>query len=320
LIARDENPTVRMTRSAFLLSVRRIAAFDDASIADLRGLLDVDDTAPDALRELAVRLALPGDFARVVEVDEARALTQSSVTRGGWWFAHGGWVAPRRYAMRLIESAGSGVSLQQARVTRIETLHSIQHVTLDDGRVLTAAAVVLANAAEATRLAPQLPAMQRLRGQLTELPSTGFDAPSRPITGDGYVMPALDTRVMLGATYEFDGDPDDPRPQALGHRENLSRLARLVGTAPVIDDLTSLEGRVGWRAINTDRLPSIGALDADEPHRLVLAGLGSRGVTWAALAGEQIAARLAGDPAPFERWIARATDPLRFARRRAGAA
>ncbi|MBN8509983.1 MAG: hypothetical protein J0L57_15395, partial [Burkholderiales bacterium] len=65
-------------------------------------------------------------------------------------------------------------------------------------------------------------------------------------------------------------------------------------------------------------------LPAETPlHRLprtpglyLWCGLASRGITWAALGAQLLAARLARTPWPVERALADAVDPARFALRR----
>ena len=123
------------------------------------------------------------------------------------------------------------------------------------------------------------------------------------------------------------------------------------GAPPPPIDTQPLDGRVGWRATTPDRLPLIGALPwhADrlsdarhtrreqvrmlprERHSLdgptqggitqggltqgglyVLSGLGSRGITWAALAGELLAHWVTGSVCPVEAELRDAMDPARF--------
>jgi tRNA 5-methylaminomethyl-2-thiouridine biosynthesis bifunctional protein len=98
--------------------------------------------------------------------------------------------------------------------------------------------------------------------------------------------------------------------------------------------LARLEGRVGWRATTPDRLPLVGpvvdlaalqALRTDRRHRVdaprhlprvdglyVLAGLGSRGITSAALAGRLLASWITGAPCPVEQRLRDAVDPGRY--------
>ncbi len=87
-----------------------------------------------------------------------------------------------------------------------------------------------------------------------------------------------------------------------------------------------------WRAVSDDRLPLAGPL-ADEaavragagdlagahladlprqPGAFGLFGLGSRGLTLAALMGDLVAAQIEGEPWPIERDLAASVDPARF--------
>ncbi len=84
---------------------------------------------------------------------------------------------------------------------------------------------------------------------------------------------------------------------------------------------------MGWRSLVPDRLPIVGALPAAMPERraeqarfwprqpglMVLGALASRGITWATLCAELVAAQLTGAPWPVESSLADALDPARFA-------
>jgi tRNA 5-methylaminomethyl-2-thiouridine biosynthesis bifunctional protein len=79
-------------------------------------------------------------------------------------------------------------------------------------------------------------------------------------------------------------------------------------------------------------MPLVGAMpdvDAAHAHKVALSGAqladlprspglycasayASRGLVWAALAGEMLASLIEGDPAPLERDLADAMDPARF--------
>ena len=90
----------------------------------------------------------------------------------------------------------------------------------------------------------------------------------------------------------------------------------------------TLHGRVGWRAGSADRLPLVGAAPdpraprparADAPRLLprqpglwLHCGLGSRGLTTAALGAELIAAQASGAPWPLEADLVDAVDPARW--------
>jgi tRNA 5-methylaminomethyl-2-thiouridine biosynthesis bifunctional protein len=69
------------------------------------------------------------------------------------------------------------------------------------------------------------------------------------------------------------------------------------------------------RCATPTRLPALGPLPADQaPGLWVCTGMGSRGLTFAALCGELLAARLHGEPLPVEQRLADALLPQRAAR------
>ena len=202
-------------------------------------------------------------------------------------------------------------------------------------RVLGEAPVlVLANAFDASRLLGDvhLP-LQRVRGQTTELPvaTPGLRLPRLPLTGNGYVLPALaDGRALFGATSQR--DDGEPGLRAGDHEHNLRQLARLTGSAPSFDG-SALTGRVGWRCVAPDRLPLIGAVAdgeavqgqgvrLDQPRFVpraeglyLFTGLASRGITWSALGAQTLAALVSGAPCPLEASLLDAVDAARFVSR-----
>ena len=135
---------------------------------------------------------------------------------------------------------------------------------------------------------------------------------------------------ITGSTY--DRDNDDPEPQAQGHEANLLRLAQLLPQAHLAVDAAELDGAVGFRCAAPDHLPLVGAMPdvnaarsgktglagaplADLPRCPGLycaSGYASRGLVWAALAGEMLASLIEDEPSPLEGDLADALDPGRF--------
>jgi len=216
------------------------------------------------------------------------------------------------------------------------------------GQVIAqAAVVVLASANDTLRLSSALDGAATLplsptRGQLSSLPlGDQVRAPKLPVAGTGYVLPAHGGRLLFGATTSPD-DPDTAMREA-DHRHNLAQATQLGSVSAMTQDALppGLQGRVGWRATTPDRLPYVGPLPlaalpaplagkpaprGDQPRfvpRLrdahggvyVLTGLGSRGITWAALAGELLASWVTGSPSPVEASLRDALDPARVVTR-----
>jgi len=131
--------------------------------------------------------------------------------------------------------------------------------------------------------------------------------PRVPVNGHGSFVAHVPISGALGwftgATYsEVDATtlnlPD-------GHRENLQRLSHLLGDVALALTPRFEEAQVqawtGTRCITIDRMPAVGALDAGpQPSLWVSTGMGSRGLTYAALCAELLAAQLGGEPLPIE--------------------
>lgn len=294
----------------------------------------------EALEQLAAS-GLPAGYLQWLDAAAAREASGLALPHGGWFYPGGGWLAPRTLAATWLAQAGASFDggrdvsavLRQGRLWQL----------LDAaGSVLAEApVVVLANALNAADLAlgaqagePAAPVwpVSAVRGQTTLLPehAPGLRPARLPVSGAGYVLPPRDGWVLCGATSQHH-DPDAHLRES-DHSHNLQRLAALCGSAPEVD-ATSLRGRVGWRMVAPDRLPLVGAVPdlaaaasmsrldqprfvprlADEHGGLfVLAALGSRGITTAALAAEVLASWVTGAPCPVGADLRDALDAARF--------
>jgi tRNA 5-methylaminomethyl-2-thiouridine biosynthesis bifunctional protein len=135
--------------------------------------------------------------------------------------------------------------------------------------------------------------------------------------------------VCAGASYNFD---DDSETRAEDNAGNLTRLEMILPGCAAGLDAPSLGGRVGFRAVPPDRLPLIGQLPDPaatlpageiqlaqlprQPGLYALLGLASRGLVWAQLGAELLAAQIEDAPLPLESQLANALDPGRFWLRR----
>jgi tRNA 5-methylaminomethyl-2-thiouridine biosynthesis bifunctional protein len=198
-----------------------------------------------------------------------------------------------------------------------------------------AGTVVLANASDALRLlaTSHWPVLS-VRGQISlyhfAAGEPALPLPKIPLAGTGYLLPDIDGQAVFGASSQ-PGDTHCEVREA-DHVYNLRRLAQL---SPALEGLppSRLQGRVGWRCVADDRLPLVGAVpdeaafatNPDErldqvPRRPGLythTALGSRGISWAALGAQLLAAQISGAPAPLELSLVDALDPARFALRAA---
>lgn len=287
------------------------------------------------------RLGLPTDYVQAMSAAAASALCGVPLARPAWFYPGGGWVSPGGLARSFLARAGAhatlrcGLFVQQLQRTPSGwALLDAQGLVIDE-----ASTVVIANAADATRLLPHLGwPVHRVRGQISGWPaSAGAQPPCTrlPIAGGGYLLPTVNDTVWFGATSQV-GD-DDPSARDTDHLANLARLGRLT-LEPASVALSDLTGRTAWRCSAGDRLPIVGAVPDTStvtgsvpdqvrfvprlPGLHVFTALGSRGITWCALGAQVLAAQVARAPVPLEASLLDAIDPARFvvrARRRSDA-
>jgi tRNA 5-methylaminomethyl-2-thiouridine biosynthesis bifunctional protein len=201
--------------------------------------------------------------------------------------------------------------------------------------MVRAPVVVIASAMDAPRLLEtQFAPIRPIRGRTTRLAAGELAHLRASIAGLGYLVPGLDGRVAVGATYEPIGADQGPGiTEQSAHESNLERLSRLLAQpAPVrieggfdaircvATDRTPLTGAVAdERAVLAARSSLQGAHLADLPRRAGLYcsfALGSRGLALAPVLGELVAGLIEGEPLPLERSLAATVDPARFLLRR----
>jgi tRNA 5-methylaminomethyl-2-thiouridine biosynthesis bifunctional protein len=243
------------------------------------------------------------------------------------WHACGGWAKPAHLVAAWLAHPGVTVRCG-ARVERIEGIEPGVASTgwqLFDGAdqlLVEADRVVIAAGADSAALAPRFP-LQPVRGQVAwGRMASAPDLPPTPLNGDGHFIahvPDADGACWLtGAT--FDRDSRDPQVRNADTEANRERLARLhPGAAAMLDDAFS-QGKVqawaGVRCASHDRRPLVGPCDPQMPQGPWLcSALGSRGLSFAVLCAELLAARWHAEPLPLPTALAAALDTGRAAPR-----
>ena len=244
------------------------------------------------------------------------------------WHAQAGWIKPAALVATWL--AAPGVTWRgNAHVEQITPTSDGWRVLDTAGNTLAEADLIVlcagyasralvASAGEATQSAlPDLPDLQPIRGQVTfGLQSDATRLPPFPVNGNGALIPGITTPNgplwLMGASYERDIAQPQIKPQ--DHLENLTRLRSLLPN--VADDLASqflaaeesLNAPQGWsgvRCATPNRLPLVAPLSTRQPAWLCT-GMGSRGLSFAALCAELLAARLHAEPLPIDAPLANA--------------
>jgi len=325
----DDGSHARWNRAAALWTARALAPgiAAGAFAGQVQGLLRLAQPGQDraGMQAMIERHALPPEVVQALDAPQASALAGIALPGPAWHFPGGGWADPAALVAWLLRGLRfrGGVDVQALRRVggQWQALDA-QGVVIDEAPVL-----VLANGADAARLWPLAGwPLGRSRGQVSWWPQAPAGAPRlrQPLAGAGYALGLPDGGLLFGAT-AAPGDADGA-VRAADHRFNLQRLAALTGWDGSAA-AAGLQGRVGWRVQTPDRLPIVGPVAAArgapaqplqarwlarEPGLYVLTALGSRGLSWGALAGRLLAAWVSGSPMPVEARLRDALDPARW--------
>jgi len=315
-----DGPHARFSRVSALLTAARLRKL---ALPDVQhGLLRLETSRElEAMQALIAAQQLPEDFVQALDATQAGERCGLPLQNPAWFYPQGGALNPARYVEALL--AGTH-PLYGRHVGALRREAGQWHVLDADGRLIAAApALVLAGGHEGIELlpAPTLP-LVRQRGQLTHLPEPG---PRLPVAGGGYAISDGAHGLWCGATSD-DGDLD-PTLRIADQQHNIAQWRSLSNRAAPADTCAPpLAGRVAWRLLAPDRLPLIGGLAdptytgrIDQPRLIprrpglaICTAFGSRGIGFAALAGEIVAALLTGAPCPVEASLLDAVDPVRY--------
>ena len=316
----DDGPHARFNRAAALATQAQVA---ELGLPHQRGLLRLETRLG-----VGAMLGAPG-YVQALSAEAASALAGTRLAQPAWHYPGGGALSPGAYVEAMLDASGATLRLN-APVTALAKDDEGWALVGGGGEVLARAPLmVLAGGHRQLDLLAALDGdlcsdLVVQRGQISHLPRAPW-CPAVPIAGDGYAIADGHGGLWCGATAQ-DGDLDATLREA-DQAANLARYAHLAGLAA--PPQAPLAGRVGWRLLTPDRLPLIGGLAAAGaraeqlrlqprlPGLVVCTAFGSRGIGWAALAGQLVASLALGTPRPVEADLLDAIDPVRFACRRA---
>lgn len=245
------------------------------------------------------------------------------------WHAQAGWVKPASLVNAWLATPGIAwrgnaecVELQRA-TTAWQVVNAVGDVLAQADLIVLAAghaSVTLAASVNSDALA-----LQAIRGQVTwglhsaqtESPqSLKEQLPPFPVNGHGGLLPAVPgldgtggMAWIMGSSYERDCALAEIKPQ--DHHDNFVRLQTLLpkAAAQLAGGFKGHKtgGWAGIRCATPGRLPLLQQIAADTTgHEVwVCSGMGSRGLSFAALCAELLAARLHAEPLPLEYRLAR---------------
>ncbi len=319
-VSRDDNPRSKLSRAGVRLTLQ----------VARRYLAEGTDYRANGVAELAIarERRLPDCWpasGRQWSDDIMPPAVAAHLLRSGasldkaLWHTSAGWIKPARLVQALLAQPG----------IRFRGHCDVQGITWTQGNwqllgpngecLAQAPHLLIANAGDATRLVASaalatpgirpMAALTALRGQVSwAVHTTSGDEQLPPfaVNGAGSVIAHVPQEGgacwFAGATYEAGDTPAaDTEP---AHAHNRSQMTRLLPSAKAAFTEAQLGERIlawqGTRWATADRLPLAGGLhDGDQPGLWLSTAMGSRGLTFAVLCAEVLAAQLCGEPAPL---------------------
>jgi len=230
------------------------------------------------------------------------------------WHRQGGWIKPARLIQAWLATPGVTWRGDATVSQLVQQDGAWQALDAADQELASAELVVLAAGYGSLALRhaahPQSRplALQAIRGQASwgwHTPGTLATMPANPVNGHGSLVPAVPLQGRLGwvTGSSFDRDDTDTTLRGADQQHNFGKLKTLLpaaaqALAPQFDN-DQAQGWSGIRCATPSRLPALGPLE-DTPGLWACCGLGSRGLTFAALCAELLVARLHGEPLPVE--------------------
>ena len=340
LSVRDQ-PLPRINLTALMLASRYYKSFWDAGYGEQCGVLVVPENSKVEQDFMAISKRFGGQDALVQLLDNPGLCAQSGIAMSsgvGLFFPQLGWLPPAQICQQLL--ARESISLISADIkTLTHTQNSWQLLDAQHQRVIEAETLVVANAYgceqfEQTNFLP----VSQLRGQISLLSSSDQSIGLKTvICGEGYVTPVLNGTHNCGATYNKGIFTTELREQ--DHYANIEQMSATdngLGVALGTQNPATMDGRANYRCTTKDYLPIVGPvpyvptllddykglrhdarrlvskLGSYQPNLYVHCGMGSRGLCYAPLTAEILAAEIAGEIAPLERDLRLAMHPARF--------
>ncbi|MBA2675040.1 FAD-dependent 5-carboxymethylaminomethyl-2-thiouridine(34) oxidoreductase MnmC [Ramlibacter sp.] len=233
-----------------------------------------------------------------------------------WWHAAAAWIKPAALVNAWLAQPGitwrGGVAVRGI----VRDTDGWGVVDAQGADCARADLVVVAAALGSAALLDQRLTLHPVRGQVSWGRHDGMaQLPPWPLNGHGHFLPSVplaDGMAWLsGSTYGRGETETDIRPA--DQQANLERLGQLAPRAAASLQAQFARGEVnawtGVRCASRDRRPLVGLL---ESGLAVSTAMGSRGLTFAALCAELLAARLHGEPAPLPGRLADALDAARL--------
>jgi tRNA 5-methylaminomethyl-2-thiouridine biosynthesis bifunctional protein len=254
----------------------------------------------------------PADVVRVVDVQEATQRSGLICHTDYLFMPHAATINPHAIQQHVLASPLiTRIKASAAQLVRNENNSAWIVLDADQKSITLATHVIVANAKDSVALCPTLPILTVIRGQISWLPMPS-SSPLCPIGYGGYTT-TFQGKLLLGSSFIRDDLDTDLRISE--HASNLSLLNdELPQLAECLAPINTWQGRASLRALPRDSMPVVGQVPLMD-NVFVLAGLGSKGFSFAPLCAELLASQILGEALPLTDKLAAAIRPDRFVKK-----
>jgi len=342
-LSRQHDILPRINLTSMIRASRYYKTYWDNGLGDQCGVLLLPESPDDQINFAQIAQRYSDCDNLVVPVDNKEINTLSGLdldAEQGLFFPQLGWLPPRLVCQKILSD--TNIPLVTANITSLDHCTETNQWLLqtESGQpTLCAETLVIANAYECRSFSQtEFLSVDQLRGQVTHLPSNPKTEQLKTvICGKSYIAPADNGLLSCGATYNKNVFSTELRAQ--DHNANLSCISKVdkgIGKILGSTDIEMLDGRANYRCTTRDYLPIVGPVPNVEkfkqqfrtmrrrgtakiedfgsylPNLFIHCGLGSRGLSYAPLTSELLAAQINGEIPPLERELRLAMHPARF--------
>lgn len=283
------------------------------------GVLTLACTEQLALRQqkISQQAVFTGTLLQPLTQQQASTIAGVTLPFSGLYFPQGGWIAPQLFCQAALtylqQQTGFSVSFDcELHDAAYEDSSGTWQLSTNLG-LQQSSLLCLATGAALAKLpmTSQLP-VNLVRGQVSHVRGEGMLGLKTVVCHQGYITPVNSdfsgqSESCVGATF------DRSRQQAIELNEdndaNLALVNKVLQQPLWFQDARVTSAKAGVRATIPDHLPLAGQLTN---NAVVLGGLGARGLLFAPLLAEHLAAELCGEPTPLPSELAAMVSPQRF--------
>ena len=339
-VSTDHDIQSQLTLQGFLYSVRFFNQLASQSSFNWQqsGAIQLprDEAQWKRMQQITENQEPPPDLLTPISRAHASELCNCEVSKAGWHIPLSGSLTPSLLCNTLLKKYKANISFfGDTNIRSIEQQHDHWIACSGSDEKFSADIIILANALSINEFQQtQWCKLNSKRGQITYIPQAACNIrPGKIICSDAYITPALDSQLIIGATFITNDKQTELREHE--HEENLAKLASMIPSFKLNTEQI-LKGRAAIRAVSNDRLPIVGPasiasqFDTDfkdaalgSTHRdyptaksykglYIASGFGSRGLAWIPLCAEVLACMINNEPSPIDNTLRQAIHPNRF--------